>query len=76
VIQERLLHDRRGELAMCFAHAGADPDWWSDRLEQRWHVNPEDSGVATVLRRRFDESVGDDVAALRDLLGDDLPEWD
>jgi hypothetical protein len=76
VVQERLLHDRRTELARCFAHAGADPDWWSERLEQRWHVNPDDSGVHPGLRRRFDERVRDDVTALRHLLGDDLPEWD
>jgi hypothetical protein len=76
VVQERLLHDRRRELARCFAHAGADPDWWSDRLEQRWHVNPEASSVPPDLRRRFDERVRDDVEALRDLLGDGLREWD
>jgi hypothetical protein len=76
VVQERLLHDRRSELARCFAHAGADPHWWSEELEQRWHVNPQGSRLPAELRRSFDEQVRDDVAALRNLLGDDLPEWD
>jgi hypothetical protein len=75
VVQERLLHDRRAELARTYEHVGADPDWWSDALEQRWHVGHGRHDVPAAVRRALAEQVADDVDALRSLLGDDLPEW-
>lgn len=76
VVQERLLRDRRRQLARVYAHAGADPDWWSDELDRRWHVGSGPEPVDDRLGRRFRERVVDDVAALRAVLGDDLAEWD
>jgi len=76
VVQERLLRDRRTELARVYAHVGADPRWWSTELERRWHVGDEPVPLPGRLRTRFLELVNDDVAALRRLLDDDLPEWD
>jgi hypothetical protein len=75
VVQERLLSDRRVQLSRTYAHVGADPAWWSEELEQRWHVNDEPQQVPERLRRAFGELVSDDVSALRELLGDGLPEW-
>lgn len=74
IVQERLLRDRRAQLARLYARVGADPGWWSDDLEQRWHVgNP--APVPDRLRRLFADEVAEDVAALRRLLDDDLAEW-
>jgi hypothetical protein len=75
VVQERLLHDRRAELARIYAYVGADPGWWSDELGQRWHVGPSRYCVSDRVRRALFERVADDVVALRSLIGDDLPEW-
>jgi hypothetical protein len=74
VVQERLLHDRRTELSRIYARVGADPHWWSDELDQRWHVGDR-AAVPGRIRRLFADGVADDVAALRDLLHDDLAEW-
>jgi hypothetical protein len=74
-VQERLLHDRRAELARIYAYVGADPGWWSDELGQRWHVGPSRYCVSDRVRRALFERVADDVVALRSLIGDDLPEW-
>ena len=74
VVQERLLRARRAELAQIYAHVGADPSWWSDELEQRWHVG-DPVPVPERLRRLFADEVADDVAALRALLDDGLREW-
>jgi hypothetical protein len=75
VVQERLLHDRRAELARTYAHVGADPHWWSAALDRRWHVGDDRAPVPDRVRRLVADRVRDDVAALRDLLHDDLPEW-
>jgi hypothetical protein len=75
VVQERLLDRRRAELVRVFEHVGADPRWWSSALDRQWHVADERPAVPPDLRRAFDVRVRDDVAALRDLLGDRLPEW-
>jgi hypothetical protein len=74
VVQERLLRDRRAELAQVYARVGADPHWWSDELDQRWHVG-DPAPVPGPIRRLFADGVAEDVAALRDLLHDDLSEW-
>jgi Sulfotransferase family len=76
VVQERLLADRRRELARVFAHAGADPAFWSSDLEPRVHVGggrPEP--VPDDLRTAFGQRVAADLAGLRELLDDELPEW-
>lgn len=75
VVQERLLADRRGELSRVFAHVGADPAFWSSELEPRVHVGGTPTAVPDALRQDFTARVSDDVARLRDLLSDDLPEW-
>ena len=76
VVQERLLAERRRELARVYAHAGADPAFWHPDLEPRVHVGDDDpEPVPDALRAAFAERVADDVAGLRVLLGDDLPEW-
>jgi hypothetical protein len=75
VVQERLLADRRAELARVFAHVGADPSFWTPELEPRVHVGDRPVEVPVGLRAAFLERVGDDVTRLRELLHDDLPEW-
>jgi hypothetical protein len=75
VVQERLRHQRRPEVRRIYEHVGADPDWWDDSLDREWHVRggnvdvPDD--VADDVRARVD----DDVARLRELIRDDIPEW-
>ena len=77
VVQERLLAERRRELARVYAHVGADPDFWSPALEPRVHVGATDPDpVDPALRAAFGERVEDDVRRLRALLGDPLPEWE
>lgn len=76
VVQERLLASRRRELARVYRHVGADPDFWTAELEPRVHVGDDDhDAVPGVLRAAFTELVADDVARLRELLDDELPEW-
>jgi hypothetical protein len=38
LVQERLRDEWKDELRRLFAHARADPAWWSHEVEQRWHV--------------------------------------
>lgn len=76
VVQERLLADRRAELSRVYAHAGADPGFWSHQLAPRVHVGQaHQEEVSATLRAAFRERVADDVRRLRELLGDELPEW-
>lgn len=74
VVSERLLEDRRTQLARVFRHVGADPSWWDDRLAHRVHVGsaPDAPGW---LPAAVAERVADDTARLRGFLGDPLPEW-
>ena len=74
VVSERLLHDRRGQLERVFAHVGADPDWWDERLQQRVNVGTG-TRVPSALRGALTAQVADDTARLAGYLGDDLPEW-
>ncbi len=75
VVQERLLADRRAELSRVYAHIGADPQWWDEALQQRWHVGTEREQVPADLRHAVAEQVYDDTDKLRTFMGDDLPEW-
>jgi hypothetical protein len=75
VVQERLLAERRRELRAVYAHAGADPHWWQEDLERRWHVGGRSAPGTTWLRRRVMDSLNDDVEVLKELMGDALPEW-
>jgi hypothetical protein len=75
VVQERLRADRRGELRRIFRHVGADPDFWHHDLLDEVHVGGGDDEVPAALRHRVWQRVGDDVARLRALVGDDIPEW-
>jgi hypothetical protein len=76
VVQERLLRDRRRELRRVYAHVGADPGWWSAELGRRWHVGQAAATVPPAVREAVRDRVADDVARLRTMLGDGLPEWD
>lgn len=73
-MQERLRDQQKTELRRIFEHVGADPDWWDDSLEHEWHVGgsnvhiPDDAGKGVRVH------VDDDVAPLRELIRDDLPE--
>lgn len=77
VVQERLLSDRRNELRRVYEHAGLNPAWWDDRLQQQWHVGADVDGEEPdpVLRDAVAARVGDDTAKLRAFLDDDLREW-
>jgi hypothetical protein len=74
VVSERLLGNRRAELARVFRHVGADPERWDDRLDERVHVGtaPPTPGW---LREAVTARVRDATAALRSFLDDPLPEW-
>ena len=76
VLQERLLADRKAEVARVYAHAGADPHWWDETLQRRWHVGREgEEEVPAGLRHAVAARVYDDTDKLRAFMGDDLPEW-
>lgn len=76
VVQERLLAQPRVELSRVYAHIGADPAYWDDGLAERVHVGePPDRPVDRGLAKAVWDAVDDDVARLRDLLGDPLGEW-
>jgi hypothetical protein len=74
VVAERLLAHRRREMSRVYAHVGADPGW-ADGLDRRVHVAEDRYDASPSLRAEFWEHVGDDVRLLRELLGDELPEW-
>jgi hypothetical protein len=75
VVQERLLCDRGPQMGAVYAHLGADPAWRGDILHQEFHVGGDPLGIPPWLCAAFMEQVADDVARLRTLLQDDLPEW-
>jgi hypothetical protein len=76
VVQERLLADRATEVARIYDHVGAHADWRHDTHAERFHVGGDRPVADERLRQAFAEAVADDMARLRDLLDDDLPEWD
>jgi hypothetical protein len=76
VVQERLRDRRRAELRRVYEHVGADPGWWDDSLEAEWHVGGSEVVVPDAVAARFRDDVADDVTRLRDLLDDEIPEWD
>lgn len=74
VVQERLQADTDGQLRRVLEHVGADPARWVPVGASP----PSSTRVDAVphrLRRRFGEQVGDDTAALREVMGDPVPEW-
>jgi hypothetical protein len=75
VVTERMWQDRRAELARVYEHVGVDPDWWSDRLAEAFHVGAPEPVPDRWLRAAVRERVADDTGRLRGLLGDDLAEW-
>jgi hypothetical protein len=75
VVQERLLAHRRAELSRVYAHCGADPQWWDETLQQRWHVGADAEQVPARLRHAVAEQVYDDIDRLRTFMADDLAEW-
>lgn len=75
VVQERLRHDRRSQLRRILEYAGADPHWWSAGMRMEWNVGQPASEVPRSTRAAFEERVTNDTNRLRDLMGDELPEW-
>lgn len=75
VVQERLLADRDRQIAQVYEHVGVDPDWRDPRHDERHHVGDGRPEVDPALRRAVAQRVGDDVRRLRELLDDDLEEW-
>jgi len=79
VVQERLRSEPRSTYRRIFEHVGADPSFWHPGLVEQVHVGDESGGsgpeVTDRLRTAFRERVEDDVTGLRELVGDDLPEW-
>lgn len=76
VVQERLLHHREAEMARVYEHVGVDPGWRGDRLRRRVHVGGDRPAVDARLRAAVMEHVRDDVRRLRQLMDDDLEEWE
>jgi len=76
VVTERLASRYRAEVARLFGHVGVDPARGEPGPGRPVHVGGGPVPTTTRLREAFREQVGDDVARLRGLLGDDLPEWD
>jgi cation transport regulator ChaB len=59
-----------------FDHVGADPTYWDDALTERVHVGDgPGQPVRQPLADAVWDAVDDDIARLRQLLGDPLPEW-
>jgi hypothetical protein len=76
VVQERLLADPRAELRRVYAHVGADPTYWDDALAERVHVGEgPDQPADPRLAKAVWDAVDDDVARLRELIDDPLPQW-
>jgi Sulfotransferase family len=75
VVQERLLRDRCGQMETVYRHLGVDPDWRGDVLAQEFHVGGDRVNLPPKLSGAFMQCVEDDLAHLRALLQDDLPEW-
>jgi hypothetical protein len=75
VVQERLLRDRRSQMARVYAHLGVDPDWRGDVLDVQFHVGDNPLDVSPRLSEAFMAQVDDDVTRLRALLQDDLSDW-
>jgi hypothetical protein len=75
VVQERLLRRRNRELARIYQHVGVEMHRPEERHTRQIRVGSERPGADPGLRSRFMERVGDDVAQLRALVGDDLEEW-
>ncbi len=77
VVQERLSVRREQEIARLYAHVGVDPGWRDERHRRRVHVGADHRpDVPDDLRAAFRERVRDDTERLRQLVGDDLREWD
>lgn len=76
VVQERLRGDRRGELRRVFDHVGADPDFWHPDLAREIHLGGPAPELTPRLREELWRQVGDDVERFRDLLDDEVPEWE
>lgn len=74
VVAERLAADSGREMAAIYRHVGVDPDWRGEHLS----VHVGDTGVVASeeLRREFRARVADDVRRLREVLDDDIEEWE
>ena len=75
VVQERLLRDRREEVAALHRHVGLDPHWDPAVHGRRHHVGSREHRVDGDLRGRFLDRISGDLDRLRSLLDDDISEW-
>lgn len=75
VVSERLLDDRRREVARLYQHVGVDPSWRDEAHRRLVHVGDAGAEVASHVRAAFLERTADDTDRLRELLDDDLEEW-
>ena len=75
VVQERLRDRRREEMRRVYAHVGADPQWWHETLQQEWHVGGARADLPADVALEFRGRVREDVARLRTMIGDQIPEW-
>jgi hypothetical protein len=75
VVSERLLGDRRGEVARLYEHVGVDPTWRDRTHERLVHVGDAGPDLPGRDRAAFLERTADDTDRLRELLDDDLEEW-
>lgn len=75
VVQERLLREPDAVMAEVYRHVGVDPAWRGPEHGRRFHAAGTALQVDDRLRAEVAERVADDVARLRELLGDELPEW-
>lgn len=76
VVQERLLRDREDEMAGVYRHVGVDPGWQGPQLQREVHVGGAHPEVDRDLRAAMTAQVHDDVEKLKDLIDDDLEEWE
>lgn len=76
VVQERLRDHPDRTLRRVLEHIGADPDRWPSPETSARSGRTGTKQVSSDLAREFAGQVADDVAALREWLGDEIVEWE
>ncbi|TQN42800.1 sulfotransferase family protein [Blastococcus colisei] len=76
VAQEQLRDRPRPTMRRLFSCLGIDDDYWSPAMEERRNTAPEQPGdLSGRVRDRLREAFRDDAQRLRDVTGEDFPEW-